>query len=182
MVKRRVDATKCNGLQHPLPQRGLSARQERVAELLASGTSVTDAAGQVGVDRSTISRWHADPDFVCAVNTRQSEIWFGTLSRLRMLTGKALDVLDSTLDDVANPNRLKAALEILRTLRPLSLAPSGPVDPDRMVAGLVDERERLFISPLQRLMLDQHDDRPSKVELTAQIWHERKQAAASEPV
>src|SRR5262249_52415684 len=114
--------------------------------LLASGKTHTEAAKLLGLSRTCISKWAAyDPDFQAALNQRRAEVWGEGVDLLRALIPKALGVLAGELDRADSPQRLRAALEILR----LAGLPSpgdniGPTDPEVIVREAADNhRERL---------------------------------------
>ena len=93
---------------------GLTPKQEMVADLLAIGRTVTDAANEVGVSRQTVSQWlHHHHAFQAALNQRRADAWSSLLDRLAALVPKALDVLLRETEQ-PGPRSLEAAVHILK--------------------------------------------------------------------
>jgi hypothetical protein len=83
-----------------------------------------------------LNRHHA---FRAALNRRRQELWAESADRARSLVPKALDVL---AEELAGERRLTAAVHIVKAVGLYGLAaPSGPTDPEELVAG---EKERQF--------------------------------------
>lgn len=55
------------------PAEGLSVRQTRFADELASGTSLADAASAVGISSRSARRWRKKPDIAEAIRARLTE-------------------------------------------------------------------------------------------------------------
>lgn len=77
----------------------LNPKQEQAMQLLASGTSVTQVANRVEVDRVTVYRWMNDRDFKRELNkiieTYTSTLFFQAISELESIlqTGRDVDKL-----------------------------------------------------------------------------------------
>lgn len=77
----------------------LNHKQEQAIQLLASGTSVTQVANKVEVDRVTVYRWMNDRDFKRELNklieTYTSTLFFQAVSELESIlqTGRDVDKL-----------------------------------------------------------------------------------------
>lgn len=77
----------------------LNPKQEQAIQLLASGTSVTQVANKVEVDRVTVYRWMKDRDFKRELNkiieTYTSALFFQAISELESIlqTGRDVDKL-----------------------------------------------------------------------------------------
>lgn len=77
----------------------LNSKQEQAIQLLASGTSVTQVANKVEVDRVTVYRWMNDRDFKRELNkiieTYTSALFFQAISELESIlqTGRDVDKL-----------------------------------------------------------------------------------------
>lgn len=125
----------------------LTAQQETVADLLAAGSNVTDAAAAVGVSRQTVSEWqNQNYTFRAEVNRRRNQLWLEHTERLRSLIPKALGTLE---DELAGKRRLDAAIHILRANGLNGLKPRAEeTDADVMEA---DERQA---NELRRLLTD----------------------------
>lgn len=98
--------------------------QEVTIAALLRGATVTAAAAEAGVARQTVSGWkHSDPAFMAALNRGRLEVWEETEDRIRLLRGKALNIIDETLD---GPNGAIIALEMMKVLARMNAAPPGP--------------------------------------------------------
>lgn len=77
----------------------LNSKQEQAIQLLASGTSVTQVANKVEVDRVTVYRWMNNRDFKRELNkiieTYTSTLFFQAISELESIlqTGRDVDKL-----------------------------------------------------------------------------------------
>lgn len=77
----------------------LNPKQEQAIQLLASGTSVTQVANKVEVDRVTVYRWMNDREFKRELNkiieTYTSALFFQAISELESIlqTGRDVDKL-----------------------------------------------------------------------------------------
>jgi transposase-like protein len=113
-----------------LPERGLSATtghtsigeaspqspKQRVALLLASGKSVTAAAEEAGLHRSTIHQWlKTDSKFAAAVDSARGEYVETLRDRLRDQAAIAVQAITDLLTSPNTPAsvRLRAALAVL---------------------------------------------------------------------
>lgn len=95
----------------------LTPVQAQVAELLAAGVSLTDAAAQCGVARQTVYLWRqSSPAFVLAVEQARRAYVEILRDDLRTLSRLALDNLRQILSDDKAPAgvRLRAALAVLK--------------------------------------------------------------------
>ena len=75
------------------PQIGLTAIQEKCAVLLAAGTSITDAAAALQLDRGTIYCWKKKVTFTCYLNRLQAEAKELLQGSLLEMQGLALRVI-----------------------------------------------------------------------------------------
>ncbi len=103
----------------------LTPQQQLAADLLAIGSSVSDAAEAVGVTRQTVSEWlnHSLP-FQAALNLRQQELWRDSSERLRSLVPKALEILAGRMDS----GSMVAAVHVLKAAGLYGLsAPAGSI-------------------------------------------------------
>jgi hypothetical protein len=159
---------------------GLTLPQQSAVDLLASGKTDTEAAGLLGLHRTTVSKWRAyDPVFQAALNRRRAEVWASGVDRLRSLVPKALDALAEELDKPGSPNRLKAACEILRVaqLPTVATLTTGPTDPQEIVRRLVVRRRREAHDPLDDV-LDEDKGLPPFNRHVANTWLELQALAA----
>jgi len=118
---------------------GLTLPQQSAIDLLASGKTDTETAELLGLSRVAVSKWRLyDPVFQAALNQRRAEVWGAGCDRLRALVPKALDALADELDNRDNPNRLKAAVEVLKLAQlPSGTAGIGSTDAEEIVRGIV---------------------------------------------
>ena len=95
----------------------LSPVQAQVAAILAQGHSITAAARQAGIHRSTIYQWlQHSLDFKTTVEDAQQEYLATLTDEMRDLSASALRTLHGVLDNPETHDgiRLKAALAVLQ--------------------------------------------------------------------
>lgn len=91
----------------------LDTQQVTAIERLISGDTVTAAAAEAGVDRSTVYRWlKEDAEFVAELNRRRSDLLDAVQERL---CGAALAAAE-TVESAVKAGDLQAALVVLRGL------------------------------------------------------------------
>jgi hypothetical protein len=91
----------------------LTPQQQAAVDLLAVGTSVTNAAETVGVGRQTVSEWlHHHHGFRAALNRRRRDLWANVSDRLRALLPKAITVLEREIED--GEAKIAAAVHVLK--------------------------------------------------------------------
>lgn len=105
----------------------LSDAQHQAIDFIIAGRSFTDVATELGVHRATLYRWNNEPLFRAALEERRHEVWSGSLDRLRVLVGKACDVITEALEDPKHPDRTRVALEIIKQSGGLSQLTPGAV-------------------------------------------------------
>lgn len=98
---------------HKTAQPAFSTRQENALDLLVMGKSDTEVSDTVGVSRETVCRWRQNTIFACELNRRRQSRWDTASHRLRAMVPKALDVLDTRLDD----GDKSAAIEVLKAVK-----------------------------------------------------------------
>jgi hypothetical protein len=94
----------------------LSPAQAQVIAALAQGRTITAAAIEAGLHRSTIHNWLRDePDFKTAMQQACAEYAAILNDGMRDLAARALETVRNLLDDPETPPaiRLKAALAVL---------------------------------------------------------------------
>ncbi|MCU1275462.1 MAG: motif [Bryobacterales bacterium] len=104
----------------PISNASLSPAQAQVIAALAQGHTVTAAAREADVHRTTIHHWlRTEPEFQAAVQNAQSEYVAALNDELRDLSSRALKTLHALLEDPNTPAsvRLKAALAVLERPR-----------------------------------------------------------------
>src|SRR6266478_3791568 len=101
----------------PISDADLSPAQAQVIKSLARGQTITAAAEDAGVHRTTIHHWiRTEPAFKIAVETAQSEYAAELNDGIRELAARALLTLHDLLQDISTSpaGRLKTALAILQ--------------------------------------------------------------------
>ena len=134
--------------------RELTGEQQQAIGLLVAGKTETEAAEAVGVNPATVGKWRRfNPWFQAEMNRRRHEIVQATGDRLRALTPKVLDILESELTE--GKNRLAAAVQIAKLTR-LGDAPSsiGPCDPDYIIDRKVEARLKATQADQQKYLSD----------------------------
>jgi DNA-binding CsgD family transcriptional regulator len=91
----------------------LSAKQKRVAELLAAGFTRAEAAKRVGVGERTIYVWLNNESFRAHIRAEQSRLRGELLSVLRRGVMKSVQVLEAALDGADDERKLLAARALL---------------------------------------------------------------------
>ncbi len=147
---------------------GPTLMQQNAIDLLAAGKNDTETAAALGLSRTCVTKWRLySPPFQAALNRRRAEVWADGAEKLRALVPKALDALAAELD-ADGPNRLKAALALLRLAQPPTV---GPTDPDAIVDGIVTERRQTTRSVFDDL-IDEDKGLPSFAEQAQQVREE----------
>jgi hypothetical protein len=112
---------------------------------LLAGSTMTAAAADAGVGRTTIYRWcNQDPQFIAVLNQLRAELAESVLAEVRALGPRAVQVLRQLLVGRRVPAavRLRAALEVLEVLREQRLGPTDEeqarraIAQDRVLAGI----------------------------------------------
>lgn len=102
----------------PKPKSDAKAvRQEKAANVLAFGGTVSQAADAGRVDQRTVRRWLTEPEFKRQIHELRTEFLSATDGRLAMLSARAAAVLGDLMEDAeAGPGiRLQAARSILES-------------------------------------------------------------------
>jgi hypothetical protein len=100
-----------------IPNATLSPAQARVIAALAQGRTITDAAHEAAIHRTTIHHWfRTEPIFETAVQEAQREYVETLQDGMRDLAARAVETLRNLLDDTKTPPavRLRTALAILQ--------------------------------------------------------------------
>ena len=110
----------------------LSVEQLNAIDILVLGKTDQETAKAVGVARETVNRWrNENPYFAAELNKQRKQLWGANGDRLRALTTKAVDAIETALD----AGDSKAAIEVLKAVGIYGAmeAPSGPVDADLVI-------------------------------------------------
>jgi hypothetical protein len=123
-------------------KRGLTLPQLSAIDLLVTGKTDKETAEALNLSRTCVTKWRLyDPHFQAALNCRRREVWGAGIDRLRSLIPQALDALAEELQKADNPNRFKAAVEVLRLAQvPGGTQDIGPGDPEQIVRRIVQGR------------------------------------------
>ena len=137
----------------------LSVEQLNAIDVLVQGRTDQETAETVGVARETVTRWRNDnPHFTAELNRQRRLIWGDSHDRLRALAGKAVDVLETSLDEGDS----RVAVEVLKAIGLYGQVqpPSGPEDAELVLwaearewAEMEFEKQRGAIDPLMAYTL-----------------------------
>ena len=137
----------------------LSVEQLNAIDVLVQGRTDQETAETVGVARETVTRWRNDnPHFTAELNRQRRLIWGDSHDRLRALAGKAVDVLETSLDEGDS----RVAVEVLKAIGLYGQVqpPSGPEDADLVLwekarewAEMEFKKQRPSIDPLMAYTL-----------------------------
>lgn len=118
----------------------LSVKQTAALQHLLTGENISQTAIAVGVHRSTVHRWLADPGFIAEMNGCRMELHDHADARLLNLTDRAVDGLAQAIED----GNVTAALALLRGLGllPGQRPPVGLTDPSRIAIQQKIQRGR----------------------------------------
>jgi hypothetical protein len=114
------------------------------------------------------------------LNRRRAEVWGAGIDRLRSLVPKALDALAEELEKADGPNRLKAAVEVLKLAQlPEGWQQVGPMEAEAIVRQEVEVRRAQAPGFLDELA-DRDKDLPPFEQHMEDTWRELEKRA-SEP-
>ena len=89
----------------------LNDKQLQAIDLILIGNTDDQVAKHVGVNRSTVCQWrNHNIYFQAELNKRRKEIWEATSDRLRSLAFKAMDTVETAIEQ----GDAKIALEVLK--------------------------------------------------------------------
>ena len=98
----------------------LTPKQAKAVDLLAGGSSITDAAAVIGMSRATVHKWITLSDFADALEAVQAEARARAVRRLSAALDRAaarvVDLADSAQDESV---QLRAACAVPAMLREL---------------------------------------------------------------
>ena len=134
----------------------------------------------LSLSRVCITKWRLyDPVFQAALNLRRTEVWSVGAARLRSLILKALDALADELEKPDSPDRVKAAVALLRLVPLTDPATVGPTDPDEIVRRIVMDRRATAPGVLDNI-LDDGNGLPPLDRHIQETWSELE-AKSQEP-
>jgi hypothetical protein len=171
----------------------VTERQSSAIDLLLSGQSDSAVANTLGLHRTSIARWRAHhPGFKAELTRRRAESFGSEVERLRSLVGKAIDVLENSLND--GKHSLTAAQAILKLSGMAQLAPPqiAPDDAETILAKLVDVQmaddtavRQLSMPPeeimMETLMPDPEEREEHLAKAKRQVREELRQKLMEEP-
>lgn len=91
-------------------EQGLTVRQRNAADLVSLGHTNSEIAEIIGVSRRQIAKWRCNAYFESEVSRLRAQLWVDGKQRLRGLIGKAVKVVESSID----AGDTKAALALLK--------------------------------------------------------------------
>ncbi len=106
---------------------GLTPQQEKAAIFLASGKTITEAAKELKIERSTLYQWGAKSGFKAYFNSLVKEIQKNTKNGLYGLIEDAYEALRESLKSKNESVRLKAALSIIDRIKDVKIGDTDPV-------------------------------------------------------
>lgn len=116
-------------------QIGLTAIQERCAIMLASGSTITEVAETLHLDRGTIYSWKKKVTFTCYLNRLQIESKDILKGNLFELQGQALQALKDSLVSSNEAIRLKAAVWLIERLASSEVGAYDPKEAIRQICS-----------------------------------------------
>ena len=139
------DATESDSLRHCV----VSDLQTRAVELLLLGKRDADIAVEVGVHRSTVTRWRTEhPGFRAELMARRAEVWDASRERLLGLVGKIVTAIEIQLAN-GSP-RLSELTGLLATLGVPPITVASPKRADALFEDLVDANTKRFTDEVHR--------------------------------
>lgn len=111
---------------------GLTALQEKCAIMLAAGTSITEAAKQLELDRGTIYCWLKKTTFACFLHKQQNESKAMLQGCIMNMQGQAVKALQEALSSSNETIKLKAACWVIEKV---SSQESLADDPSEVLAA-----------------------------------------------
>lgn len=131
---------------HQIVMKNFTASQITVLQALAMGMPLTAAAEHASVPRLTVYSWFEDPSFMQAFAMAHQESALIVHDRVQSLTTKALDAIESILNNPkASPSvLLRAALALLTRKNwalPTLSAPAAPMPDQHSPAAEMDAIE-----------------------------------------
>jgi len=126
------------GLKIVSPETGLTALQERCAQLIASGTRITEIADELPVCKATIYKWLRSDLFCCYLNLMKQELKDSIEGCVIGLKDKALEGLKASLESDNEQVRLKAATWVIDRLAAQEV---GETDARKLLKARAEERQ-----------------------------------------
>lgn len=94
------------------------ARYDRAVVALLESRTLDQALEKIGVSKTTLFRWFADPQFLDLYRRARGRLVTATIGRLQTLGAKACSALESVLDDAdaAPQTKVSAARSVLEMI------------------------------------------------------------------
>ena len=130
----------------------LSRQQIEAVELLLRGVTVTAAADEIGVSRSTVHRWMSDNStFIATLNAGKKDLRDSCEARLFSLADSAIDSLSTAMEE--GDGRL--ALALLKELGLVQQPRIGATSPEEVEEDAeADQAVRGHIRMLRSVGID----------------------------
>ena len=75
----------------------LSLKQHYAIELLLIGKNDAEVAALIGVDSAIVGQWQSQAAFIVAINALRAAAWSDSVTRLKSLMSRALDVVEEAV-------------------------------------------------------------------------------------
>ncbi len=87
----------------------MTRKMEAAIAALLTAPTIADAAAAVGVHEQSLWRWLQDPDFKARYRDANREALTQSIARLQQVAGRAVDALESVMDDNEAPANAKVS-------------------------------------------------------------------------
>jgi hypothetical protein len=107
------------------PAEELTPQQMKVVGLLISGRTYSQAAAEVGVDRSTVYRWRHEPNFEQEVRDRMDESLDAVAMRTCSYMLRSTELIASAMQSFDEKHTANVAFKLLNSKRAWDIASAG---------------------------------------------------------
>jgi len=111
------------------PNPSLTATQEQVLAMIASGSTAADAARTAGVHRNTVANWLHDDRFRASLERARADKALFYQDQADAVAAEALNALRAIMNDPATP----AAVRVRAAIAMLDRAAQAPPQPEQPV-------------------------------------------------
>jgi transposase len=108
----------------------LTTTQSKVVAALLAGKSISTAARENGIHRSTIYEWQQSPNFLSALQSARARHQSALYDQVQDLAEEALEILSAALNAADLSTRLRAAQFVIRTAGPGRQIRHNPTESD----------------------------------------------------
>ena len=124
----------------------LNANQIKAIELLVSGKSDRRVAETIEVSRETVTRWRTNPYFSSELNKQRNALFSTAMRRLWGLTAKAIDNIETLIDD----GDRTASLDLLKMIGFRGLKEHVSFNPTRL-----EENPNILVEDMVRKQVEE---------------------------